>query len=162
MMPLPCFSSFFMTDAIDLLGLAHLEVERVHVGGENTDIALAEIFQPVPAGGAGPEAEEWPDRLITESDADGGNALSISSLPSCSFSFDRSLCDQVMRADGMAGSRDLLHMISGCQPACLPIGKKTALRTVPAKALSTAGVSRPRTIVGRSRTTSWSRRSHKL
>ena len=42
-MPLPCFLSLSMHRLDDLLGLAHLEVERVHVGGEDRNVALAEI-----------------------------------------------------------------------------------------------------------------------
>ena len=47
-------------------------------------------------------------------------------------------------------------MISGCQPACLPIGKNTALVHWSASALSTAGVCPGHGPSSNVRTTSWS------
>ena len=41
-----------------LLGLAHLEVKRVHIGGEDADVSCAEISQQFGGVPQGREAEE--------------------------------------------------------------------------------------------------------
>ena len=59
----------------DLVRLPHFEVERIHVGGEDAEIALAVILQQlrrVPQGG---ETEERSDRLVAKRDADSRDAL---------------------------------------------------------------------------------------
>ena len=52
--------------------------------------------------------------------------FSISAFASGAGSFDRSLCDQVCEPTVMPAAITFLR-ISGCQPACLPIGKNIAL-----------------------------------
>ena len=59
----------------DLLGFAHLEVKRVHVGRENADVTLPDIFDQFGRVPQRWETEERPNRLIAERYADGGNAF---------------------------------------------------------------------------------------
>ena len=110
-MPLPCFFSFAITDLTDLLGLAHLEVERIEVGREDGDIALAEIgdqLRRMPqrrgSGRRERSARRPPRRTALM-------PFSISSLPSRHSSFLGQILGVApgVAADGVAGGGDLLE-----------------------------------------------------
>src|SRR5262249_26853756 len=92
-----------------LLRLAHLEIERVHVGGENADIAFAEIFDQFGRVSQSRAAEERTNRLITKSNADGGNAVLDFVLALLLVQLRHIFMRALVRADGMAGSSDLFH-----------------------------------------------------
>src|SRR6187401_2379148 len=93
----------------DLLGLAHLEVERVHIGRENTEVTLACILQQFRWMPQSRETEERADRLVAESNTYGGNAFFDLIDALLLAQLGQILVRPSVRSNGMTGSRYLLH-----------------------------------------------------
>src|SRR5262249_22706776 len=93
----------------DLFGFAHLEVERIHVGGENANIAFAKIFDQFGRVAQGREAEERPNRLVAQRYANRSNALLNLVLAVLFVELGKVLVRPGMRADRVASGCHLLQ-----------------------------------------------------
>jgi len=134
----------------DCSGLRILKSNEFEIGGEHADVALAEIFDRLRRMLERREAEEGGDRLGAERDAHRGDALFDFSLGFVRRHPRQVLVRPGVRADGVTGGGPTCFMISGCQPACLPIGKNIALGALFGQRLEyRRGVYRPRAIVER-------------
>ena len=142
-MPLPCFFKLRHHRLDDLLGLAHLEVEGVHVGREDGDVALAEIGDQLRRMPQRREAEERrgrsADRPVHGADALLDLVLGLLDILGDTDSWPRSWCDQVWVPIVMPAAATCLRM-SGARSRAGRSGRRSPWCSCAASAASTAGV----------------------
>src|SRR5262249_5315768 len=121
-----CFSSFFITDWTTCSGLRILKSKESMSVEKMPTLRSPRYFTSSGGCRSAGKRKKGPTGLLPSAMLTAAKPFSISSLPSCSFTFDRSLCDQVCEPTVWPAAATCF-MISGCHPACLPIGKNTAL-----------------------------------
>src|SRR6516165_11009094 len=131
----------------DLPRVAHFEVERVHISGEDTDIAFADIFHHFRRVTERWEAEEWSDRLIAERYAHRRYAHLDLGLGLVVRQLRQILVRPGVGADGMAGLGDFLEQL-GVITSVLADGEEHCLGAVFGERFQYAlGVARPGAVV---------------
>ncbi len=131
----------------DLLRLVNLEIERVHVGGEDADIARAEIGDHLRRMPQRREAEEWRDRRVAERDAHRGDTFFDFCFGFVSRQLRQILVRPGVGADGVAGLDHFLQDI-GTIAGVFADREEQRLGALVAQRLEhTLGIARPRTVV---------------
>src|SRR3974390_1428906 len=131
----------------DLLRLAHFEVERVHISGEDSGVAFADIFHHFRRVTERREAEERSDRLIAERYAYRRDAHLDLGLGLVVVQLRQILVRPSVGADGMAGLGNFLEQL-GVVTSVLADGEEHCLGAVFSERLQhTLGVARPWAVV---------------